>query len=116
MKKDILIPTALIVLLILLLEPFGFMPPAIVMTVLALAVAAFAAFSIFLWREKGQDEREEAHIHKADRLGFIFGASALVVAVVAESLAHMLSPWLVAALIAMLSAKAAGLIYERTRN
>jgi hypothetical protein len=116
MKKDILIPTALIILLVLLLEPFGFMPSALIMTVLALIVAAFAVFSIFLWREKGADEREEAHIHKADRLGFIFGALVLIVAIVAESIGHMLSPWLVAALIAMLVAKAVGLVYEKSRN
>jgi len=116
MKKDILVPAALIILLALLLEPFGFMPSALVMTVLALVVAAFVVFSIFLWQEKGADEREESHIHKADRLGFIFGSLVLIVAIVAESIGHMLSPWLVAALIAMLVAKSIGLIYERSRN
>ncbi len=116
MKKDIIVPAALIILLALLLEPFGFMPSAMVMTILALIVAAFAVFSLFLWREKGEDEREEAHIHKADRLGFIFGALVLIVAVVAESIGHMLSPWLVAALMAMLAAKAVGLVYQKSRN
>jgi hypothetical protein len=116
MAKDIFIPASLVILLGLLLEPFGFMPPMAAMTVLALVVAAFAAFSIFLWREKGADEREEAHIHKADRIGFISGALVLVAAIVAESLAHMLSPWLVAALMAMLVAKAFALVYERSNH
>lgn len=116
MKKDIFIPLALIILLILLLEPFGFMPSAVIMAVLVLIVAAFAVFSIFLWREKGLDEREESHIHKADRLGFVFGALVLIVAIVAESLAHMLSPWLVLALIVMLFAKSTALIYEKKHH
>lgn len=113
MKKDIIVPVALVIFLILLLEPFGFMPAAAVMTVLALAVAAFVLFSLFLWREKGEDEREETHIRMADRIGFIFGALILVVAIVAESLAHMLSPWLVAALVAMIVGKAIALVYQK---
>lgn len=116
MKKDIIIPIVLIALLGILLEPFGFMPPLAVMTVLALVVAAFVLFSLFLWREKGADEREEAHIQKADRTGFIFGALVLVVAVVAQSVMGMLSPWLVLALAAMIAAKAVALIYQRNNH
>ena len=113
MKKDIFVPLILTVFLALLLEPFGFMPPAATMTILALVVAGFVLFSLFLWREKGADEREESHIHKADRVGFIFGALVLVVAIVSESIGHMLSPWLVVALIAMILAKAIALIYQK---
>jgi len=116
MKKDILIPVILVILLVLLLEPFGFMPPMALMTVLVLIVAAFALFSTFLWKEKGVDEREEAHIHRADRFGFIAGSLVLIVAVVAESLGHMLSPWLVLALIAMIAVKAVTLIYEKNHH
>jgi Na+/H+ antiporter NhaD/arsenite permease-like protein len=116
MKKDIFIPLALIIFLGLLLEPFGFMPTMAVMTVLILVVAAFVLFSLFLWREKGADEREEAHIHKADRVGFIAGALVLLVAVVAESLGRMLSPWLVAALAAMIAAKAVALVYQKNNH
>ncbi|MDE1874550.1 MAG: hypothetical protein KGH68_00590 [Patescibacteria group bacterium] len=113
MKKDIFVPIFLVVLLVLLLEPFGFMPSAAVMTILAFIVAAFVLFAILLWREHGLDEREEAHINRADRIGFISGALVLLAAIVAESLGRMLSPWLVVALIAMVAAKAFTLIYER---
>lgn len=116
MKKDIIVPVLLVILLVILLEPFGFMPTAAVMTVLALIVAGFVSFSLFLWREKGADEREEAHIHKADRVGFIFGALVLVTAIIAESVAHMLSPWLVVALMAMITGKAVALIYQKSNN
>ena len=113
MIKDIVIPVVLIAFLGLLLEPFGFMPPMAVMGVLGLCVAAFVLFAVFLWKEKGADEREQAHIHKADRFAYVLGALVLVIAIVFQSLAHMLSPWLVIALIAMISAKAAALIYEK---
>lgn len=116
MTKDIVIPVVLIVLLGLLLEPFGFMPSMMVMTVLILAVFVFAVFALFLWREKGGDEREQTHIYQADRFGFIFGALVLLVAIVVESLAHMLSPWLVLALVVMVAAKAIALIYQKNTN
>ena len=112
MIKEFITPAVLIALLVLLLEPFGFMPPIAVMTVLALATATFVFFSIFLWREKGADEREESHIQKADRFGFIFGALVLVVAIVVQSFARMLSPWLVVALVAMIAAKAIAIAYQ----
>ena len=113
MIKDIAVPLVLIAFLGLLLEPFGFMPPMAVMVVLGLCVAAFVLFALFLWREKGVDEREQAHIYKADRFAYILGTLVLVVAIVFQSLAHMLSPWLVVALIAMITAKAIALIYEK---
>ncbi|HEY0907886.1 MAG TPA: hypothetical protein VGE35_00895 [Candidatus Paceibacterota bacterium] len=116
MAKDILVPAVFIALLALLLEPFGFMPSMAVMTVLILCVAAFALFALFIWREKGDDERERVHINRADRIGFIFGAVVLLAAIVAQSLAHMLSPWLVAALVAMVAAKAVALIYQKNTN
>jgi hypothetical protein len=116
MTKDILIPAVLVALLGLLLEPFGFMPSMAVMTVVIAVVAVFAVFALFLWREKGSDEREQAHIYRADRFGFIFGALVLLVAIVVESLADMLSPWLVLALVVMIVAKAIALIYQKSTN
>lgn len=116
MKRDILIPLALIVLLALLLQPFGFMPTMAVMTILVLVVAAFALFAVFLWREKGDDEREVAHIQMADRAGFVLGALVLIVAIAAQSLGHMLSPWLVLALAAMIVAKSVALLYQRNNH
>ena len=116
MAKDILVPAVLIALLALLLEPFGFMPSMAVMTVLILSVGAFAIFALFVWREKGIDEREQLHINRADRFGFIFGALVLLAAIVVQSLAHMLSPWLVAALVVMVAAKAIALMYQKNTN
>jgi uncharacterized membrane protein len=115
MTKDIFVPAGLIILLGLLLEPFG-MPPMLVTTILILVVAVFALFALFLWKEKGLDEREESHIHKADRFGFIAGALILVIAIVIESIAHMLSPWLVLALAVMISVKAIVLLYTKRNN
>ncbi|MEN9621974.1 MAG: hypothetical protein RLZZ67_408 [Candidatus Parcubacteria bacterium] len=116
MTKDILVPAVLVVLLGLLLEPFGFMPGMAVMTVVIAVVAVFAVFALFLWREKGGDEREQTHIQKADRFGFMFGALVLLVAIVVEALASMLSPWLVLALVVMIVAKASALIYQKNTN
>jgi hypothetical protein len=116
MTKDIVVPVVLVALLGLLLEPFGFMPSMAVMTILILSVGVFAVFALFLWREKGTDEREQAHIHRADRFGFMFGALVLLVAIVVESLAHMLSPWIVLALVVMIVAKAVALIYQKSTN
>jgi len=117
MKKDTLIPIVLVVLLTLLLEPFGFMPSMAMMTLLVVVTVLFLLFALFAWREKGQDEREEIHIHKADRFGFLAGMVILVIGILSDYLfMHEVSRILVISLIVMVVAKAIALSYSRRHN
>jgi len=117
MKKDIIIPIILVVLLTLLAEPFGFMPSMATMTLLVITTVLLILFAVFAWREHGADEREEAHIHRADRFGFLSGMAVLAIGIVLDYyIMREISPILLVALIAMILAKAVALAHARCHN
>jgi hypothetical protein len=117
MKKDIFVPVLIVILLTLILEPFGFMPSMATMTLLVTTTALFLFFAVFAWREKGADEREETHIHRADRFGFIAGMTVLIVGILFDYFfMHEVSQILVIALIIMIASKAIALWYSRGHN
>lgn len=98
---------------ILLLNPSDFWMPSMAhMTMLAIGAAAFAAFSIFLLRESGGDERETVHRAEAGRAAFLAGSVILIIGIAKESFSHV-DPWLVGALVAMVLAKLGTRIWAR---
>lgn len=110
--KELVASAVLIVLVLLLLNPFGFwMPTNIQMLVLAAAVAAFGAVTVFVLREGAADEREEAHRSVAGRWAFLFGSATIVLGIIIQSFAHALDPWLVVALVVMVLAKIGARLY-----
>lgn len=88
------------------------MPSMTVNVMLAVLVAAFGAFVVFVLREQASDEREEAHRSLAGRAAFLAGASVLVLGIALQSLSHVVDPWLVAALLAMVIAKVAAHVWS----
>jgi drug/metabolite transporter (DMT)-like permease len=103
-----LLALAIIVALILVLNPFGIiMTSPYTLTVLMILGVAVIAFGAFIWRERYRDEREELHAMKAGRLSYFTGGAILVIAIMCETLAHTLDPWLVIALAAMVATKLA---------
>lgn len=97
---------ALIVLGVLLIDPFHFwMPSMVQMVMLAAMVIVFAGFLIFVVRERAFDERENQHRMFAGRAAFLVGGIILLSGIVVQSLQHTLDSWLVGALIAMVGAK-----------
>lgn len=114
--QEIFVSSALIVLLVLFLNPFGFwMPNALLIMMIAGLIVAFGLFASFIWRESAQDEREALHRFMAGRIAYLAGAGGLVVGIIAESLQHDLDPWLVGILGIMILAKITGLMYSRIR-
>ena len=114
--SEIAIATTLIILLVLLVNPFSFwMPSAMHMAVIAVLLVVLAVFSVFIWQEKASDEREKLHRSLAGRLGFLAGAIVLTVGITYQSYVHQLDLWLVYALAAMVGAKIFGLIYGRIK-
>lgn len=89
--------------------------PAQMMTSVALIVI-FAIFAVFIWRERGRDERENLHIFIAGRAAFLTGAAALLVGIIVQSFNHNVDPWLLGTLVLMILAKIFGIIYTRTRR
>jgi len=113
-KNEIIISVSFIVLLVLLLNPFGFwMPSSIVYLLLTALVVVFAVFASFLWRESASDEREELHRRIAGRVGYLAGTSALVLGIVVQGVTSHVDPWLAVVLGVMVVGKIAGHLYSR---
>jgi len=114
---ELVVGIILVVLLLLLINPFYmYMPNKVEMAVVVAAVAAFAVFGALVWREKVVDEREEAHRSLAGRFGFLAGSVVLTIGILVQSLSHNLDPWLAVGLGAMILGKLAGLVYGRRRR
>lgn len=115
--QEVFVSIALIVLLILFLNPFSFwMPTALLMMMILGLAVVFVMFVSFIWRENSRDEREGFHKMMAGRFAFLAGAAILVVAIIIQSFSHNLDFWLVLALITMILTKIIGLIYGRTKH
>ncbi|MEK7061818.1 MAG: hypothetical protein AAB957_01000 [Patescibacteria group bacterium] len=114
--QEIFVSLALIVLLVLFLNPFGFwMPNSLLIMMIAGFIVVFALFTSFIWRETAQDEREALHRFMAGRIAYLAGAGGLVIGIIIQSLQHNLDGWLVGILGIMIFAKIIGLIYGRIK-
>lgn len=115
--REIIAAAAVVILAMLLVDPLNlWMPSGIQMTLLIFLILAFTFFAIFVWGEKGRDEREEKHIMQAGRMAFLSGASIITIGIIYQSFQHNLDLWLVIALVVMVVAKIAGLISAQLRN
>jgi divalent metal cation (Fe/Co/Zn/Cd) transporter len=114
--KEIVVSSVLIVLTVLLLNPFNFwMPEMMVMLMLALTFIAFALFAIFVLREKVQDERELAHRMLSGRVAFLVGSALLTLGIIIQSFNHSVDPWLVVTLVLMILSKIFARLYGDSR-
>ncbi len=104
--KETIVTTCLIALAILLLNPFNFwMPDMMVMAMLAVTLVIFGIFASFILREKSYDEREDKHRTLAGRNAFLVGSGILMVGIVVQGYSHSVDPWLVVTLILMILVK-----------
>ncbi|CAN5140976.1 hypothetical protein BH11PAT3_BH11PAT3_3570 [soil metagenome] len=111
-----IISSALVLLAILLLNPFNFwMPNMMHMVMLALTLVIFAIFAIFILREKIQDERDSVHRMLSGRVAFLTGSTLLILAIVVQSLEDTVDVWLVIVLVAMVLSKLITRIYSDNR-
>jgi hypothetical protein len=104
--KESIVTLALIGIAVLLLNPFHFwMPDMIVVCMLAVTLALFGIFASFILREKSIDEREDQHRTLAGRNAFLAGSGVLTLGIVIQGYTHTVDPWLVIALIVMVVVK-----------
>lgn len=104
--KGTLVTLFLIIIAILLLNPFHFwMPGMMVIFLLATALVLFGLFASFILREKSIDEREDQHKALAGRNAFLVGSGILMLGIVIQGYSHNVDPWLVITLIAMVITK-----------
>lgn len=104
--KEYVVTVGMIGIAVLLLNPFGFwMPDMLVICMLAIGLALFGAFASFILREKAEDERDEQHKSLAGRNAFLTGSGILMLGIVVQGYTHTVDPWLVFALIGMVVTK-----------
>jgi phosphatidylglycerophosphate synthase len=114
--KEIAVSLILIALTVLLLNPFHFwMPDMIVMIMLILTLVVFALFATFVLQEKTQDERDVAHRMLSGRVAFLTGSALLTLGIVVQALQHNVDIWLVVILVAMVLSKIITRIYSNSR-
>ncbi len=101
-----LVTIFLVVIAVLLLNPFHFwMPDMIVICMLAIALVLFAIYASFILREKSFDERDSVHKTLAGRNAFIAGSAVIMVGIIIQGYTHTVDVWLVVALIVMIATK-----------
>ncbi|SRR6266481_3043518 len=103
---SILCAIAIVVLAALLLNPFHLgMPGMMYLMLLVALLAAFGAYTAFILREGGGDEREMAHRMFSGRVAFLSGALVFVIGIVYQGFTTVVDPWLVVGIAVMLVAK-----------
>lgn len=103
---EAIVTFALVVLTVLLLNPFHFwMPDMVVTGILACILVLFAFFATFILREKAVDERDNVHRTIAGRNAYLAGAATIIIAIVIQGDDHIVDPWLVLVLIIMIVVK-----------
>ncbi len=105
-SKEKITALCLIIIAILLLNPFHFwMPTMMVMAMLATTLVLFGIFASFVLREKTIDERDAMHKTVAGRNAFLAGSGVIIIGIVAQGYAHAIDSWLVVSLIVMIIVK-----------
>jgi hypothetical protein len=103
----------LVVLLVLLCDPFMVWMPAGVRMLALLGAAALAfVWAGFVLYEHAQDERELLHKMHAGRVAYLSGIALLTLALVVQGLGHAIDPWIAAALAVMVISKLAARLYS----
>lgn len=104
--KEIIVTGCLILIAVLLLNPFNFwMPDMMVIAMLASALVLFGIFASFILREKIFDERDSLHRTLAGRNAFLAGSAILMLGIIIQGYYHKVDTWLVLALIGMIIVK-----------
>jgi len=102
----------LVVLLVLLTDPFMlWMPPAAAMVVLLSAAALAVVWAGFVLGERATDERELANTMFAGRVAYFSGIAVLTLSLVLQGFAHTIDFWIPLTLGTMVLAKLAARLY-----
>src|SRR3989344_7162295 len=111
--KEITTTFLLIVTALLLLNPFHFwMPDMLLICILAILLVLFGIFTNFVLRERTFDERDSLHRTIAGRNSFIGGSIIIMIGIVVQGYNHMVDPWLIIALIVMVVTKISSRIWS----
>jgi hypothetical protein len=113
MTFEYIVATVLLILLVLLGNPFMFwMPSMLTMCLLLIATLLVLVYAGFVLKEKGGDERELQHRMLAGRAAYLTGIGVLALALLVQGLSHQIDPWIPGALALMVLAKIVARIWS----
>jgi hypothetical protein len=102
----------LLVLLVLLINPYHvWMPDMVHMMAVTALLLVFGFFASIILREGARDEREGTHRMYAGRTAFLVGSLLLIAGICYQSIQGALDVWLPIILVAMILAKIGSRIY-----
>lgn len=115
--RESIVAAAFLMLLTLVLNPFGiWMPSMAHLAMLGVLLAFFGAFVAFVLRERAGDEREVMHRMLAGRNAFLAGTGVLIVGIVAGALRDKVDSWLAFTLATVVLVKLGTRIYTDLRR
>ena len=103
----------LVILLVLLSDPFMIWMPAGIHLMVLLVVSVAMCFWVgLIVQERSHDERETLHKMLAGRVAYLSGVVVLTVALVFQGLNHGIDPWIILALVVMVVSKLTSRLYS----
>ena len=113
-KQQLIITALFIVVIVLLLNPFGFfMPTELMYIMLGGVLVLFGVYMSFVLSENPKDEREQLHRYIANRSAYVWGSVALVVGIIYQGISEgQIDGWLLIVLGVMVVSKVASLYYS----
>ena len=103
----------LVVLLVLIVNPFHFwMPDMAHMMVATALLLVFGFFASVILRESASDERDGIHRMYAGRTAFLIGSLLLIAGIIYQGLSDRLDIWLPVVLVGMIIAKIGSRVYS----
>jgi len=108
----IVIALVLVILLVLLSNPFTFwMPDGVNMLLLLVLTTVMSVWVGLIVQEYSNDEREMLHKMKAGRIAYLSGILVLTTGLVFQGINHNIDPWIVLTLIVMVMSKVISRVY-----
>ena len=104
--KELISSIVLVILLVLVVNPFHVMASGLFFVSLAALIVAFGVFAAFIMKENATDERERLHRMRAGRAAFFSGSFIILLGIIVQVFSiGRIDPWLVAVLVGMVIAK-----------
>ena len=112
---EITVTSILIVLVALLWNPY-WMPMGMLMVALLVFVLLVGGFAVFIWREKGGDERDVLIRQVTSRIAYLIVTLVLTIGIVYQMVTiHSVDRWLFSAFVVAVIAKTVGYVYARIK-
>jgi hypothetical protein len=117
MTKDILVPIIVIVSALAFIDPFMYlMPSVMVSVVLGVLMVSALSYALMVFKEGARDEREVSLRALADRITCLVGTTGLVGVIVYQVLVvHRVDTFIVVILLAMIITKFLAHVYAERR-